>query len=183
MIINDKPNSLLNSSLLVWTDIPNTLLKEHYRCEPRIINFCNKMFYNNELVIMTEKEDSPSLSLYITSEGNHARKHHNKRQIDVIKQDILPELKQKGLNDIGIISPYRDQVEEIKRQLGEEIEIDTVHKFQGREKDAIIISSVDNKISEFVDDPNLLNVAVSRAKKYLAVESLSVVGFSSYATP
>ena len=44
-----------------------------------------------------------------------------------------------------------------------------LHKFQGREKDAIIISSVDNKISEFVDDPNLLNVAVSRAKKYLAV--------------
>lgn len=169
LIIDDKPNSLLNSSLLVWTDIPNTLLKEHYRCEPRIINFCNEMFYNNELVIMTEKEENPSLSLHITAEGNHARDHHNKRQIDVIKQDILPELKQKGLNDIGIISPYRDQVEEIKRQLGEEIEIDTVHKFQGREKDAIIISSVDNKISEFVDDPNLLNVAVSRAKKYLAI--------------
>lgn len=169
LIIDNKPNSLLNSSLSVWQDIPNTLLKEHYRCEPRIINFCNEMFYNNELVIMTKKEENPSLSLHITAEGNHAREHHNKRQIDVIKQNILPELKQKGLNDIGIISPYRDQVEEIKKQLGEEIEIDTVHKFQGREKDAIIISSVDNKISEFVDDPNLLNVAVSRAKKYLAV--------------
>ena len=46
---------------------------------------------------MTEKEENPSLSLHITAEGNHARDHHNKRQIDVIKQDILPELKQKAL--------------------------------------------------------------------------------------
>ncbi len=33
------------------------MLKEHYRCPPKIINFCNKKFYNNELVIMTEDKD------------------------------------------------------------------------------------------------------------------------------
>ena len=33
------------------------MLKEHYRCHPKIINFCNKKFYNNELVIMTEDKD------------------------------------------------------------------------------------------------------------------------------
>ena len=41
----------------------------------------------------------------------------------------------------------------------------TIHKYQGRENDAIIMSVVDNQIAEFADDPNMLNVAVSRAKK------------------
>ena len=36
-------------------------------------------------------------------------------------------------------------------------------KFQGREKKTIILSTVDNEISSFSDDPNRLNVAVSRA--------------------
>ena len=31
-------------------------------------------------------------------------------------------------------------------------EVDTVHKFQGREQDAIILTSVDNVITDFVDD-------------------------------
>ena len=41
----------------------------------------------------------------------------------------------------------------------------TVHMYQGREKDAIIMSVVDNRISSFADDPSMLNVAVSRARK------------------
>ena len=45
----------------------------------------------------------------------------------------------------------------------------TVHKFQGREKDVIILSTVDDTVTEFSDDPNLLNVAVSRAKKKLII--------------
>lgn len=168
-LLNSKSNSILDSSLLVWPTISNTLLKEHYRCEPRIINFCNEMFYNNNLIVMTKKDENPSLSLYITTEGNHARGHHNKRQIDVIEQEVLPNLLAKGFNDIGIIAPYNDQVNELRKHIKGDIEIDTVHKFQGREKDAIIISSVDNQITNFVDDPNLLNVAVSRAKKSLTV--------------
>ena len=47
--------------------------------------------------------------------------------------------------------------------------MDTVHKFQGREQDAIILTSVDNVITDFVDDPHMLNVAVSRAVHSLAV--------------
>jgi len=49
------------------------------------------------------------------------------------------------------------------------IEIDTVHKYQGREKDMIIITTVVDKENKFADDPNLLNVAISRAKKKLFV--------------
>ena len=44
-----------------------------------------------------------------------------------------------------------------------------MHKYQGREKDTIIISTTDNEITPFSDDANMLNVAVSRAKKRLAV--------------
>ncbi len=45
------------------------------------------------------------------------------------------------------------------------IEVATIHKYQGREKDTIIMSTVEDHISEFCDDPNLINVAISRAKK------------------
>ena len=53
--------------------------------------------------------------------------------------------------------------------MGDAYEVDTVHKFQGREQDAIILTSVDNVITDFVDDPHMLNVAVSRAVHSLAV--------------
>lgn len=94
--------------------------------------------------------------------GNHARDHVNQRQIDIIKA-ILPKLQS---NDVGIIAPYRNQVAEIRKAIPG-IEVDTIHKFQGREKDVIVISTVDNEISNFVDDPHILNVAISRAKKQL----------------
>lgn len=47
------------------------------------------------------------------------------------------------------------------------IDTATVHKFQGREKENIIISTVEDEISDFVDAPYLINVAVSRAKRKL----------------
>ena len=90
-------------------------------------------------------------------------------QIDVIQQEVLPRLHQQNFQSIGIITPYRDQVTAIRKQLGDTYEVDTVHKFQGREQDAIILTSVDNVITDFVDDPHMLNVAVSRAVHSLAV--------------
>ena len=48
-----------------------------------------------------------------------------------------------------------------------QVDVATVHKFRGREKNDIILSTVDDTITEFSDDPNLLNVAISRAKKQL----------------
>lgn len=165
--------SLLSSAILTWKDAKSVLLREHYRCKSDIINFCNQKFYDNQLIIMTnnndENDDSPALKLYKTSPGNHGRNHINQREIDVIKNEVLPEYISKGEQDIGIITPYRDQVTAMKKQLPEFCEIDTVHKFQGREKNVIILSSVLNDIDKFVNDPNMINVAVSRAVKSLAV--------------
>ena len=163
-------HSLLSSALEIWQDAPATLLREHYRCHPKIINFCNQKFYHGQLIVMTKDHDEPDvLTMYRTTAGNHARGHLNQRQIDVIQQEVLPRLHQQNFQSIGIITPYRDQVTAIRKQLGDTYEVDTVHKFQGREQDAIILTSVDNVITDFVDDPHMLNVAVSRAVHSLAV--------------
>ncbi len=163
-------HSLLSSAIETWPEIPMVLLREHYRCHPKIINFCNQKFYGGQLIVMTEDhQEQDVLTMYHTVAGNHARGHVNQRQIDVIQKEVLPALTQKGYRSIGIITPYRDQVAAIKAQLGKEVEVATVHKFQGREKDAIVLTSVDNVITDFVDDPKMLNVAVSRAVKSLTV--------------
>lgn len=163
-------HSLLASATEIWKDVPSVLLREHYRCHPKIAGFFNHKFYNGDLIIMTKDQgEKDVLLLYRTAAGNHARGHMNQRQIDVIRQEVLPALKKHGYKDIGIITPYRDQVSAIKQQLGSDYDVATVHKFQGREKDAVVLASVDNIIGSFVDDPNLLNVAVSRAVKSLAI--------------
>lgn len=69
------------------------------------------------------------------------------------------------IDETGVIAPYNKQVNAAKSVLEESIDIATVHKLQGREKDAIIMTTVDDIITPFSDDPNLLNVAVSRAKQ------------------
>ena len=163
-------HSMLSSAVAIWSEVPSVLLREHYRCHPKIAEFFNRKFYDGQLIVMTEDHGEPNvLSMYRTAPGNHARRHLNRRQIDVICEEALPKLESLGYQDIGIITPYRDQVSAIEQQLNGKYEVATVHKFQGREKDAIILTSVDNEITEFVDDPNLLNVAVSRAKKSLTV--------------
>lgn len=167
---DSSKNSFLKSVLKVISDIPQTLLKEHYRCAPEIINFCNQKYYGGRLVVMTQKTDDKAVSAFKTVEGNHCRGHENQREIDVICKEILPAISYNP-EEIGIIAPYNSQVNAIKKYVDPKIEVATVHKFQGREKDVIIMSVTDDKIGEFVDNPNLLNVAVSRAKKlfYLTV--------------
>ena len=43
-------NSLLSSITNLYPDAPSVLLKEHYRCHPKIIGYCNKQFYNDCLL-------------------------------------------------------------------------------------------------------------------------------------
>ncbi len=162
--------SFLESVCEIIPSVPQTLLREHYRCHPKIIGFCNQKFYGGQLVIMTEdNNENDTLSVVKTVKGNHAREHFNQRQVDVIVDDVLPNLKSPD-DEIGIIAPYNNQVDAISSLVDtREIDVATVHKFQGREKDAIVISTVDDEITDFVDDPDLLNVAVSRAKKQLVL--------------
>lgn len=169
-------NSIMSSLLSLYGDkIPRTMLKEHYRCNPDIIGFCNRRFYNNELIVYTEKKnDDYSLKVVKTAAGNYARKNpngsglYNQREIDEIKE----LLKKENLTDIGVIAPYRYHTEVAQEQLGTSVDASTIHKFQGREKKTIIFSSVINDSNEFVENDNLINVAVSRAvDKFILVTS------------
>lgn len=161
-------HSLLSSVIELFPSVPKTLLREHYRCHPKIIEFCNKKFYNNQLIVLTEYSDKRQpLVVYKTSQGNHARERMNQRQIDIIKQEIIPKEKLENV-DLGIVTPYRNQTNALQRTFyGTSIKADTVDKFQGRENEVIILSTVDNEISDFTDNPNRLNVAVSRAIEQL----------------
>lgn len=162
-------NSFLASLEQVIPDTPQTLLREHYRCHPKIINFCNQQFYGGKLLIMTEdKGEADVLEAIKTTPGNFCKDHYNQRQIDVIKEEILPKYSEEEIANLGIIAPYNNQTDVIRSQIPG-IDAATVHKYQGREKDNIIISTVDNEITSFADDANMLNVAISRAKKKLAV--------------
>lgn len=155
--------SFLHSVCTVLPKVEQTLLREHYRCHPTIINFCNQRFYGGNLLIMTEDHNEKDVMMAIkTVSGHHDRGHFNQREIDVVKNEVLPILEH--IEDVGIITPYNNQVSEFNRQIPS-LTAATIHKYQGREKDTIIMSVVDDLITDFSDDANLINVAISRAKK------------------
>lgn len=159
-------NSLLSSMIRLFPNAPHVLLREHYRCHPEIIGFCNQRFYNNELIILTQpKSTKQPMMVYRTVAGNHAREHVNQRQIEVITSEIFPDQNlNKDDGSVGIVTPYRNQANELQRIFnGTLVKADTADKFQGQERSVMIFSTVDNEITEFASDPNRLNVAVSRA--------------------
>lgn len=167
--------SLLDSSIGVFKQtLPRTLLKEHYRCHSRIIQFCNQQFYGNELIPMNHDASEGALSLVVTARGNHTRENSNLRELDsFIKtlEEAGGEAAGLGNDGRGFIAPFRAQVALSGSYLPCDFVRDTVHKFQGRECDEIVFSTVLDKKREsmaridFVDDARMVNVAVSRAKK------------------
>lgn len=167
--------SLLDSCIGVFKEaLPRTLLKEHYRCHPRIIQFCNQQFYDNALVPMTEDKGEAPLRLVVTAKGNHTRQNTNLRELDSLLKLLDDEGEPVGLDGDGrgFIAPFRAQVNLSGTCLPADFVKDTVHKFQGRECDEIVFSTVldkkrynqKRKRLDFVDDPRMINVAVSRAK-------------------
>lgn len=179
-----KNNSILQSVLTLPCAIKNTLLCEHYRCDSRIIEFCNKKFYNNSLIVCTSTSKTSPLIIFHTVEGNHARKNPNGsgQYNDREAMEIVEILKSLKEDDVGIITPFRAQADYIKMLIKDDfpnVEVDTIHKYQGRQKKVIILSTVvndlkiddDDFITDFVTNSQLLNVAISRAIKkiYLVV--------------
>ncbi len=171
--------SILSSVISIYgEEIPREILREHYRCHPQIIEFCNQKYYNGELIPYTSPAMSENpLCIYRTSEGNHMRKvtrgaekgFYNQRELDVMIREIIesPEYLEEREN-IGIVTPYRKQADKAGVLAKGGVESDTVHKYQGREKDIMIMSTVLSGSGEgcnlkFVDDPHMVNVAVSRA--------------------
>ncbi len=171
--------SLLDSCIGIFgKSIPMTLLKEHYRCHPRIIQFCNQQFYDGQLIPMTHDTGEKALKLIVTAKGNHTRKYSNQRELDSLVETLKlgGECEWDEERNRGFIAPYNAQVSLSRAHLPTDFVKDTVHKFQGRDCDEIVFSTVlDKKRGSqrnvgFVDDPHLVNVAVSRAKnKFILV--------------
>lgn len=170
-VYHGTKHSFLTSCIARLPDAPSTLLREHYRCHPKIIGFCNQRFYDGELIPMTvDNGEQGVIQVIRTAAGGHNRGLVNEREVEVIKQELMPQLGQMGT--VGIITPYRPQAEAINQALGMDI-ASTVHSYQGRECDTIILSMVKSTPTKFSNKDDLINVAVSRAKKRLYIVTSS----------
>ena len=84
-------------------------------------------------------------------------------------------LRQAGVRptDMAVITPYAAQVRLLRQQTElADIEIDTVDGFQGREKEAVLVSLVRSNASGeigFLADTRRMNVALTRARRHLAI--------------
>lgn len=181
----DYRRSVLSSIIDRYSNqVPRVMLREHYRCDPDIIEFCNRKFYDGKLIPYTRSATKfAPMTVVRTTPGNHMRRIYgdddpkskgrsNEREIDVIQHEVLPWISADiPPHEVGVTTPYRRQANKVTDALIKSIESDTVHKFQGREKDAVVMTTVldDTPSSraalEFADDPKLINVAVSRAMR------------------
>ena len=100
----------------------------------------------------------------------------SKSIVNELEADVSVSIARDYLNagvsedDIGIISPYADQVKLIQESTP--VEVKTVDGFQGREKEIIIISTVrsnEHGNIGFLKDLRRLNVAITRAKRKLII--------------
>ncbi|MFR2533970.1 MAG: AAA domain-containing protein [Clostridia bacterium] len=172
-------NNILSCIKLLYKNVPHTLLREHYRCHPKIINFCNQFFYDNELIIHTKGSTEDTPLLLISSSGGHTSREDENQKLFNLREieeclHYKPEINKENypLDAIGFIAPFNSQVNLAEEYLEKDIFKSTINKFQGQESKIIIFSTVLDDSSrntyrrlQFVNDARLVNVAVSRAKK------------------
>jgi ATP-dependent RNA/DNA helicase IGHMBP2 len=180
------------------------LLNRQYRMNSVIMGFSNNYFYSDELIAdetvsthvlvndnsyLTESiefidtagcsfdeiQNPETLSHSNPGEGNILFTHLQQLLSDYSRHKELPDL------EIGIISPYKEQREWLRDNLGHypleksklsELSIKTIDGFQGEERDVIYISLVrsnDRQEIGFLNDLRRMNVAITRAKKKLVV--------------
>ena len=193
-IISDRAGALsktLFEELIRMYPFKSQLLDIQYRMNSLLMKFPNEEFYNNGLKsdssvddinirdILDSHQDEEALLFIDTSNILDNRERHlkdSKSIVNEIEAEIAIRIADDYLNDgvgeedIGIISPYADQVKIIQENTP--IEVKTVDGFQGREKEIIIISTVrsnDNGNIGFLSDLRRLNVAITRAKRKLII--------------
>lgn len=186
----DLASSMVSSEFLVN-------LRDHHRSHADIIEFSNQHFYGNSLRVATRynglnllHSDEPSVRWeHIEGEATRPRAGSAQnimeaKKVITIIEDLLVNRGYTG--SIGVVSPFRAQVNHIERLLhasprlngrlaGAEILVDTVHKFQGDERDVMIFSPVvargmhQNSLRFLQGNGNLFNVAITRARSALIV--------------
>ncbi len=193
-IISEKAGDLektLFEELIKMYPFKSQLLNVQYRMNSLLMKFPNEEFYNNSLKsdlsvdeitindLLDSKHDEEALLFIDTSniaDNNEKHLRDSKSIINELESEIAIGIANDYLNagvseeDIGIISPYADQVKIIQDKTP--VEVKTVDGFQGREKEIIIISTVrsnENGNIGFLNDLRRLNVAITRAKRKLII--------------
>ena len=162
------------------------LLDEHFRSSAPIIEFSSREFYGGKIKIMSPNvNEGDIVELRIVKDGkvDHDATRNVPECEEVIKtiQELILKDKENNQNpvSIGVISPFRAQVDLIKKAilkvfdgdtiLKHKIDVGTAHTFQGDERDIMLLSwtFAPNSHSQsliFAQKPNLFNVAITRAK-------------------
>lgn len=165
------------------------LLDEHFRSFYPIIQFSNQEFYGNRIRIMTKDSGTNDvLELHRVIDGKvDSDATRNMPEVEAVIKRIHELILADEGNDenpvsIGVVSPFRGQVDLIEKAIRQvltestirrhQIEVGTAHTFQGDERDVMIFSLAvaDNSFSQsltFLQKPNLFNVAITRARKKL----------------
>ena len=149
-------------------------LKKQYRMSPKISEYISSTFYDGILESMVIPNDGDGI--YFKGFTDREVSKSNKREARACYK-LVSSLLDEGfsVDDIGIVAPFRAQVALIKNKLGGlSVQVDTVEKYQGREKEVIIFSSTARSAAILsmmspksgLEDKKL-NVAVSRAKRRL----------------
>lgn len=180
-----RTNSMFD--LADYYSMNSVMLDEHFRSLPPIIEFSNREFYGGRIRVMKKDVgEGKVLETVVVPDGKvDMDATRNLPEIEALVKrlyDIVVEDERKNPDkpvSIGIISPFRAQVEQLKISVSKvlsdhmmkkhQIEIGTAHTFQGDERDIILMSwaFAQNSFPQsltFLQKPNLFNVAITRAK-------------------
>ena len=154
------------------------ILEEHRRCEKAIAAFSNEYVYHGVMDITKENKEKEFLKsnvCFIDIRGEKSKYNTNESEVRICKAIVEELLHEYKPEDIGIITPYKNQKNKISKEVDKNIDVGTVHAFQGKGKEVIIMSMVTSSIDDkagikFIGgEPNFLNVAFTRAKKQLII--------------
>ena len=170
-----------------------TVLDEHYRCHPHIARWFNREFYRGALTVLTDVSRMPRNGRrigWIDVPGRAVRgaaaSWTNVAEAEGAVREVA-ELLGAGYRSVGVVTPFAAQAALIERLargdagLGTErlkaadFGCGTAHRFQGEERDAILLSPVlapgiPERTAAWVERERcLINVAVSRARQSLVV--------------
>ena len=180
-----RTNSMFD--LADYYSLNSVMLDEHFRSLPPVIDFSNREFYNGRIRIMKKDVgEERVLETVVVPDGKvDSDATRNLPEIEALVKrlyDIVVEDERKNPDNpvsIGVISPFRAQVEQLKISIGKvlsdhmikkhQIEVGTAHTFQGDERDIILMSwaFAPNSFPQsltFLQKPNLFNVAITRAR-------------------
>ncbi|THG01570.1 hypothetical protein TEA_023305 [Camellia sinensis var. sinensis] len=152
-------------------------LQNQYRMCASIMDLSNALIYGNRLRCGSSEVENAKLkytNMLPALEAKDGKTLNNPVEANIIAE-ITEELVNKGIEmeDIGIITPYNSQANLIRHDVSSSVEIHTIDKYQGRDKDCILVSFVRsndsprNCISSLLGDWHRINVALTRAKKKL----------------